>query len=155
MSQPGEITLLVPEGDQIHQMDDFADWATVEIHVHGKDNQHQTQKWNNCQRHWRQIARRPYGASDSQPDRGGQHDTNALISGDHSGQLAQVHSANSGPPQKTVGEITSDEFDAVADQEVLAALRLQEDAGVDIVTDGEQRRDNFYSFAVDKLSGCS
>ena len=55
--------------------------------------------------------------------------------------------------RKQSGEITSSEFEAVADQEVIAALRAQEDAGVDIVTDGEQRRDNFYSFVVDKLSG--
>ena len=55
--------------------------------------------------------------------------------------------------RKQSGEMSTGEFDAVADQEVIAALRSQEDAGVDIVTDGEQRRDNFYSFAVDKLSG--
>ena len=55
--------------------------------------------------------------------------------------------------QKQSGDISSADFDAVADQEVIAALRSQEDAGVDILTDGEQRRDNFYSFAVDKLSG--
>ena len=33
------------------------------------------------------------------------------------------------------------------------SLRLQEEAGVDLVTDGEQRRDNFYSFVADKLDG--
>ena len=55
--------------------------------------------------------------------------------------------------KKQSGEIGQAEFDAVADQEVVAALRAQEDAGVDILTDGEQRRDNFYSYAVDKLSG--
>jgi len=55
--------------------------------------------------------------------------------------------------QKQSGEMSSADFDAVADQEVIAALRAQENAGVDILTDGEQRRDNFYSFAVDKLSG--
>lgn len=55
--------------------------------------------------------------------------------------------------QKQSGEMSAADFDAVADQEVLAALRAQENAGVDILTDGEQRRDNFYSFAVDKLSG--
>ena len=33
------------------------------------------------------------------------------------------------------------------------ALRAQVDAGVDLVTDGEQRRDNFYSFVADKLDG--
>ncbi len=32
-------------------------------------------------------------------------------------------------------------------------LRLQDDIGCDIVTDGELRRDNFYSFVADKLEG--
>jgi 5-methyltetrahydropteroyltriglutamate--homocysteine methyltransferase len=51
------------------------------------------------------------------------------------------------------GEISAAEFSSLADQEVLTALKAQEEAGVDILSDGEQRRDNFYSFAVDKLSG--
>ena len=55
--------------------------------------------------------------------------------------------------KKQSGDMSSADFDAVADQEVIATLRAQEAAGVDILTDGEQRRDNFYSFAVDKLSG--
>ena len=33
----GEITLLLPEVDEIHQMDNFTDRATVEIHVYGQD----------------------------------------------------------------------------------------------------------------------
>ena len=32
-------------------------------------------------------------------------------------------------------------------------LRLQEQAGCDLVTDGELRRDNFYSFVAQKLDG--
>src|SRR5579862_1232383 len=55
--------------------------------------------------------------------------------------------------QRQAGEITGAEFDAVADDAVLAAIKYQEDAGVDIVADGEMRRDNFYSFVVEKLSG--
>jgi 5-methyltetrahydropteroyltriglutamate--homocysteine methyltransferase len=55
--------------------------------------------------------------------------------------------------QKQAGEISDADFNAVADQEVIATLRSQEAAGVDILTDGEQRRDNFYSFAVGKLAG--
>src|SRR5574341_1169833 len=35
--QPGEVTLLVPEADEIHQMDNFTDRPTVEMHVYGKD----------------------------------------------------------------------------------------------------------------------
>ena len=55
--------------------------------------------------------------------------------------------------KKQAGEISAEEFDEVADQEVVATLKLQEEAGVDIVSDGEQRRDNFYSYVVDKLHG--
>src|SRR6516225_6253708 len=51
------------------------------------------------------------------------------------------------------GDITQDEFNRIADDAVLAAIKYQEDAGVDIVADGEVRRDNFYSFVVEKLSG--
>ncbi len=54
---------------------------------------------------------------------------------------------------KEAGESTLADFMAVADGEVLACIRAQEEAGVDILSDGEQRRDNFYSFAVDKLNG--
>jgi 5-methyltetrahydropteroyltriglutamate--homocysteine methyltransferase len=55
--------------------------------------------------------------------------------------------------RRQAGEITADEFNQVADDAVLAAIKYQEDAGVDIVADGEMRRDNFYSFVVEKLSG--
>ena len=51
------------------------------------------------------------------------------------------------------GELGRREFDHVADRAVIASLRAQEQAGADLVTDGEQRRDNFYSFVADKLDG--
>lgn len=54
---------------------------------------------------------------------------------------------------KNAGELDRAEFEAAADAAVLEILRVQEDAGVDVVTDGEQRRDNFYSFLADKLDG--
>jgi 5-methyltetrahydropteroyltriglutamate--homocysteine methyltransferase len=55
--------------------------------------------------------------------------------------------------RRQAGEICAEEFNRIADDAVLAAVKYQEDAGVDIVTDGEMRRDNFYSFVVDKLTG--
>lgn len=55
--------------------------------------------------------------------------------------------------KRQAGEISQQEFDAVADDAVRESLRLQEQAGVDEVSDGEQRRDNFYSFVVDKIDG--
>ncbi len=51
------------------------------------------------------------------------------------------------------GEASDAEVDALADAAVREAVRLQEEAGVDVVTDGEQRRDNFYSFVAGRLSG--
>lgn len=44
-------------------------------------------------------------------------------------------------------------FDRVADAAIIELLWLQEDLGCDIVTDGELRRDNFYSFVAQKLAG--
>src|SRR5216683_1860021 len=55
--------------------------------------------------------------------------------------------------RRQAGEFSSEEFNRIADDAVLAAIKYQEDAGVDIVADGEVRRDNFYSFVVEKLSG--
>ncbi len=42
---------------------------------------------------------------------------------------------------------------ALQDDATLLAVKYQEDAGVDIVSDGEQRRDNFYSFICDRVDG--
>jgi len=47
----------------------------------------------------------------------------------------------------------SPDLAALEDEATIAALRSQEDAGVDIVADGEQRRDNFCSFVADRLEG--
>ncbi len=51
------------------------------------------------------------------------------------------------------GDLDRAGFDAVADAAVRDAVALQTAAGIDIVTDGEQRRDNFYSFVAEKLDG--
>ena len=41
----------------------------------------------------------------------------------------------------------------MADDEVRRCVRHQLDAGVDVVVDGEQRRDSFYSFITEKVAG--
>ena len=62
--KPGEITLLVPDEDEIHQMDNHTDRPTVEVHVNGNDlrslernsfdpetgkiTTFRTKKWDNC-----------------------------------------------------------------------------------------------------------
>jgi 5-methyltetrahydropteroyltriglutamate--homocysteine methyltransferase len=52
---------------------------------------------------------------------------------------------------KRAGRITEADFEKIADRAVLDCLHLQEEAGVDLVSDGEQRRDNFISFVAEKL----
>ena len=55
--------------------------------------------------------------------------------------------------RRQADEISEDEFNAVADKAVLEVLKAQDEAGTDIVSDGEQRRDNFYSYVVGKIAG--
>ncbi len=55
--------------------------------------------------------------------------------------------------KKSKGAIGAGEFNAIADKAALDALRLQDDAGVEIVSDGEQRRDSFFSFIAEHLEG--
>jgi 3-mercaptopropionate dioxygenase len=35
--KPGEVSLLIPDVDEIHQLDNFSDQPTVEVHVYGAD----------------------------------------------------------------------------------------------------------------------
>lgn len=51
------------------------------------------------------------------------------------------------------GDLDDKGFSEVADQAVREVVDLQHEAGIDIVTDGEQRRDNFYSFVAEKVEG--
>jgi 5-methyltetrahydropteroyltriglutamate--homocysteine methyltransferase len=51
------------------------------------------------------------------------------------------------------GRIDRAGLDRVLDAAVIELLRLQDGFGCDIVTDGELRRDNFYSFVAEKLDG--
>ncbi|MGJ7922819.1 vitamin-B12 independent methionine synthase [Neobacillus sp. LXY-4] len=52
---------------------------------------------------------------------------------------------------KRAGRMSEEQFQAVADQAVLQCLKWQEEAGIDIVSDGEQRRDNYISFVAEHL----
>ena len=50
--------------------------------------------------------------------------------------------------------MSDEEFEATADDAVRLAVAAQERAGVDLVTDGEQRRDNYASFVGGLLDNC-
>jgi 5-methyltetrahydropteroyltriglutamate--homocysteine methyltransferase len=52
------------------------------------------------------------------------------------------------------GRLPQAEFQATADDAVRLAVETQLRAGVDVVTDGEQRRDNYASFVGGRLENC-
>lgn len=54
--------------------------------------------------------------------------------------------------EKKAGRMTEEEFNEVADHSILQILKWQEEAGIDIVSDGEQRRDNYISFVAEHLN---
>jgi methionine synthase II (cobalamin-independent) len=51
------------------------------------------------------------------------------------------------------GQMARAQFDRIADDEVRRCVEAQIEAGVDIVVDGEQRRDSFVSFVTEKVEG--
>jgi len=51
------------------------------------------------------------------------------------------------------GELDAAAFKAIEDRAVDEAIRIQEDAGIDVVTDGELRRYAFYGHLVDAFDG--
>ena len=51
------------------------------------------------------------------------------------------------------GLMTLDAFNRIADEEIRRTVQYQVDAGMDVIVDGEHRRDNFYSFVTDKVEG--
>ncbi|WP_312474267.1 cobalamin-independent methionine synthase II family protein [Neobacillus sp.] len=53
---------------------------------------------------------------------------------------------------KRAGRISEEEFQSIADTAIIHCLKWQEEAGIDIVSDGEQRRDNFISFVAEHLN---
>ncbi|HYC77189.1 MAG TPA: 5-methyltetrahydropteroyltriglutamate--homocysteine methyltransferase [Planctomycetota bacterium] len=56
--------------------------------------------------------------------------------------------------ERLSGRLSPEEFEATADDAVRLAVQAQERAGVDVVVDGEQRRDNYASFVGDRLQNC-
>jgi 5-methyltetrahydropteroyltriglutamate--homocysteine methyltransferase len=52
------------------------------------------------------------------------------------------------------GRLSEETFNEYADDAVRLAVAAQERAGVDVITDGEQRRDNYASFVGTRLENC-
>ncbi len=69
------------------------------------------------------------------------------------GSLLRPDYLNRARKQYEAGEIGPVEFKQIEDRAVDAALKLQEEAGLDVMTDGEQRRYAFFGHLVDSLEG--
>lgn len=53
------------------------------------------------------------------------------------------------------GRVAKRDYLAVAEDEIRRTVELQEKAGLDILVDGEHRRESFYAFITDKVAGTS
>jgi methionine synthase II (cobalamin-independent) len=51
------------------------------------------------------------------------------------------------------GAVSRTDFTAVAEDEIRRTVDLQEQAGLDILVDGEHRRESFYAFVTEKIGG--
>lgn len=51
------------------------------------------------------------------------------------------------------GNIGKDDYLAVAEDEIRRTVELQEKAGLDVLVDGEHRRESFYAFITEKVQG--
>ncbi|MBM9537652.1 hypothetical protein JWG43_11265 [Desulfobulbus alkaliphilus] len=49
--------------------------------------------------------------------------------------------------------LSREDFTRVAEEEIRRTVSLQEQAGLDILVDGEHRRESFYAFITDKVAG--
>jgi len=56
--------------------------------------------------------------------------------------------------ERLEGRLEDGEFQAMADRAVAEVVQAQLEAGVDVVTDGEQRRDSYASFVGNRLENC-
>lgn len=51
------------------------------------------------------------------------------------------------------GTVNKSDYLAVAEDEIRRTVHLQEKAGIDVLVDGEHRRESFYAFITDKVEG--
>lgn len=55
--------------------------------------------------------------------------------------------------QRESGQLSADDFQQLVDQETARIVKLQDQLGLDVITSGEQGRDNFSSFVAAHLGG--
>jgi 5-methyltetrahydropteroyltriglutamate--homocysteine methyltransferase len=76
-----------------------------------------------------------------------------MIRSDVVGSLLRPPYLDLARKQSEAGQSSAAEFKKVEDRAVDEAIQLQEEAGLDIITDGEQRRYAFFGHLIDSLEG--
>ncbi len=72
---------------------------------------------------------------------------------DHVGSLQRPQSLLDARARFKKGEIAAAELRALEDKAIAGAVRMQEDIGLQSITDGEYRRENFHFDFLDKIEG--
>ena len=72
---------------------------------------------------------------------------------DHVGSLLRPAALRNAFRQHAGGEIGADAFAGILDQCILDAVRMQEQAGLEVVTDGEFRRGSYWARFVERTGG--
>ena len=72
---------------------------------------------------------------------------------DHVGSLLRPPELLEARRKHAAGELDPRTFKAIEDRAILDVIRLQEDAGLDVITDGELRRESFQSELVAAVDG--
>src|SRR5438552_14936744 len=87
------------------------------------------------------------------PTPGTSNEVRAMFRSDVVGSLLRPAYLSEARKQVEAGQIDARAFKAIEDRAVDEAVRLQEEAGLDVLTDGEQRRYAFFGHLVDALEG--
>src|SRR5579872_1669139 len=80
-------------------------------------------------------------------------DTTAAYRADVVGSLLRPPELKEARDRLERGDISHLDFKQIEDRAVDDAIRLQEGAGLDVITDGELRRSSFYGHFVEALEG--
>ena len=80
-------------------------------------------------------------------------ETKGPFRADHVGSLLRPESLLKDRERFKAGEITAEELRAREDEAIAGAVKMQEDIGLQSITDGEYRRENFHFDFLDKVGG--
>jgi 5-methyltetrahydropteroyltriglutamate--homocysteine methyltransferase len=79
--------------------------------------------------------------------------TTLPLRADHIGSLIRPKALREAYKEYAIGRLSTAEFASAQDDAVKAAVRMQEDAGLNAVTDGEYRRRSWFAGFVDAVEG--